>query len=656
MLHLPCLLLLLCLPLSSASSDAELLLTKVKPALQGKGNSNPPNAQLATWNASTPLCLWRGLRWSTPDARPLRCDTPAARANLSLAADPALLLLSVRLPAAALAGTLPPELGAFSALDSLYLAANHLSGPVPLDLGNAPALSVLDLSDNRLSGALPTSLWNLCDRATDLRLHGNALTGAVPAPAGPSTTCDRLRVLDLGDNRFSGGFPSFLTAFRGLQRLDLGGNRLQGPVPDALADMPLLRALNLSYNNFSGQLPPAFSRFAAEPSSFSFLGNDPSLCGPPLRQCVSSSGLSSRGVAGMVIGIMAAAVVLASVSIGWAQGRWTRRDSTQGQQEEEEDGEGRLVVFEGGDHLTLEEVLNATGQVVDKATYCTVYKAKLGTSGGSIELRLLREGCCKDAASCAPVVRRIGRARHHNLVPLRAFYQGRRGEKLLVYDHFPRARTLHDLLHGGGGGAGEALAWARRHKIALGAARALAYLHAGQGEAHGNVRSSNVVVDDLFVARLAEHALDRLLVPAAAEAVLAAAKADGYKAPELQSMRRCSARTDVYAFGILLLELLMGRKPSATSDLPSAVKVAVLEEAALEEVLDAELLKGPAEEGLVKALKLAMGCCAPVPAARPTMAEVVRQLEETRPRSMQTRSAMYSPTESRSDAGTPTTA
>ncbi|OEL30974.1 putative kinase-like protein TMKL1 [Dichanthelium oligosanthes] len=672
LLH-PCRLLLLLflfffqLPLQVSSSDAALLLSKVKPALQGKA---APNAQLATWNTSIPLCLWRGLRWSTPDARPLRCDTAAARANLSLATDPAaaLLLVSIRLPAAALAGTLPPELGAFSALDSIYLAANSLSGPVPLDLGNAPALSALDLSANRLSGHLPTSIWNLCDRLTDLRLHANALTGGIPAPAGPNTTCDRLRLLDLGANRFSGAFPSFVTAFRGLQRLDLSSNRLQGPIPDALAGIAPA-ALNLSYNNFSGQLPAAFSRFPPE----SFLGNDPSLCGPPLlRQCVSSSGLSSRGVAGMVIGLMAAAVVLASVSIGWAQGRWTRRRDTQGaegdmlqppyREEDDQGQEGRLVIFEGGEHLTLEEVLNATGQVVDKTSYCTVYKAKLASSGGSIQLRLLREGCCKDAASCAPVVRRIGRARHDNLVPLRAFYQGRRGEKLLVYDYFPRSRTLQDLLHGGAISSGEgrpALTWARRHKIALGTARALAYLHTGQGEAHGNVRSSNVVVDELLVARLAEHAVDRLLVPAAAEAVLAVAKADGYKAPELQSMRRCSARTDVYAFGILLLELLMGRKPSV--DLPSVVKVAVLEETALEEVLDAEVVKGlrmsPAEEGLLQALRLAMGCCAPVAAARPSMAEVVRQLEESRPcRSVQQpRSALYSPAESRSDAGTPTT-
>jgi hypothetical protein len=64
--------------------------------------------------------------------------------------------------------------------------------------------------------------------------------------------------------------------------------------------------------------------------------------------------------------------------------------------------------------------------VVNKASYCTIYKAKLAEGRGSIELRLLREGCCKDAESCAPAVRCIGRARHENLVPLRAFYHGTR--------------------------------------------------------------------------------------------------------------------------------------------------------------------------------------------------------------------------------------
>ncbi|KAM0851228.1 hypothetical protein ACQ4PT_052561 [Festuca glaucescens] len=525
---------------------------------------------------------------------------------------------SASLPAA-LAGRLPPELGAFPALESVYLAANSLSGAVPLELGNAPALAELDLAGNALSGALPPSIWNLCDRLAELRLHGNALSGAIPAPAGPNDTCDRLRLLDLAANRFSGDFPSFLTGFRGLQRLDLGGNHLSGPIPESLAAMRGLQMLNLSYNNFSGQLPPglAGSAFTAE----SFLGNSPALCGQPLRQpCVSPSGLSSGGVAGMVIGLMAGIVVVASVCIGWAQG-----------------------------------------------SYCTVYKAKLADGGGSIELRLLREGSCRDAASCDPAVRRVGRARHENLVPLRAFYQGRRGEKLLVYDYFPH-RTLHDLLHAGSGG----LEGRPRADVAA-AAQDRAGRGAGagvppRGAARGTRRWCTATcgrrtcwwTSTSWRGSRSTRWWAGLLVPSAAEAVLAAAKADGYRAPELQSMKRCGPRTDVYAFGILLLEVLMGRKPScaanAGDDLPSLVKAAVLEETTME-VFDAEVAKGvrsPAEEGLVQALKLAMGCCAPVAAARPTMAEVVRQLEENRPKN--SRSALYSPAETRSEAGTPTTA
>lgn len=203
------------------------------------------------------------------------------------------------------------------------------------------------------------------------------------------------------------------------------------------------------------------------------------------------------------------------------------------------------------------------------------------------------------------------------------------------------------------------LSWARRHKIALGIARGLAYLHDLETPiTHGNVRSKTVLVDDFFVARLNEFGLDKIMVQAVADEIVALAKSDGYKAPELQKMKKVSSRTDVYAFGIVLLEILLGKRPGKSGrngefvDLPSLVKVAVLEETTME-VFDVELLKGirnPMEEGLVQALKLAMGCCAPVASVRPTMDEVVRQLEENRPRN---RSALYSPAETRSGSVTP---
>ncbi|GAV70665.1 LRR_1 domain-containing protein/Pkinase_Tyr domain-containing protein [Cephalotus follicularis] len=605
----------------STSLDVELLLGKIKALLQG----NTDNLLLSSWNSSVPICQWRGLKWVFYNGTPLSCSDLSSPqwTNMSLYGDPSLHLFSLQLPSANLTGSLPREL--------------------------AP------------------SIWNLCDRLVSLRLHGNSLSGSIPEPALPNSTCKNFQFLDLGDNKFSGNFPVFITRFQGLKEVDFSNNMFSGSIPQSLSGLKLEK-LNLSHNNFSGMLPFfGKSKFDVE----DFEGN-PGLCGLPLKSCSGSSGLSSGAIAGMVIGLMTGVVVFASLLIGYMQNKKRKsREESEDELEEGEDeenggggdgdngvgGEGKLILFQGGEHLALEDVLNATGQVMEKTSYGTVYKAKLA-DGGTIALRLLREGSCKDRIACLPVIKQLGRIRHENLIPLRAFYQGKRGEKLLIYDYLPN-RNLHDLLHETRIGK-PVLNWARRHRIALGIARGLAYLHTGLETpiTHGNVRSKNVLVDEFFVARLTEFGLDKIMIPAVADEMVALAKTDGYKAPELQKMKKCNSRTDVYAFGILLLEILIGKKPgkngrsSDLTDLPSMVKVAVLEETTME-VFDVEVLKGirsPMEEGVVQALKLAMGCCAPVSSVRPTMDEVVKQLEENRPRN---RSALYSPTETRSEIGTP---
>ncbi|KAK8694077.1 hypothetical protein V6N13_071639 [Hibiscus sabdariffa] len=648
---------------SSSSPDVVLLLGKIKASLQG----NTENLLLSSWNSSVPLCQWRGLKWVFSNGTPLSCSDLSSPqwTNLSLSKDPSLHLVSLQLPSANLTGSLPRELGEFSMLQSLYLNINSLSGTIPLELGYSSSLSDVDLSDNLLTGVLAPSIWNLCDRLVSLKIHGNSLSGSLPEPALPNSTCKNLQSLDLGNNKFLGVFPEFITRFQALKELDLSGNMLSGQIPQSLATLSLEK-LNLSHNNFTGMLP-VFGERKFGPEAFE--GNNPGLCGLPLNSCSGRSQLSPGAIAGIVIGLMTGVVVLASLFIGYMQNR--KRSSGGDSEEELEEGEedengvgvggvtseSKLILFQGGEHLTLEDVLNATGQVMEKTNYGTVYKAKLA-DGGNIALRLLREGSCKDRSSCLPVIRQLGKVRHENLVPLRAFYQGKRGEKLLIYDYLPN-RSLHDFLHESRAGK-PVLDWARRHKIALGIAKGLAHLHTGLETpiTHGNVRSKNVLVDDFFVARLTEYGLDKLMIPAVADEMVAVAKSEGYKAPELQSMKKCNTRTDVYAFGILLLEILIGKKPGKNGrghdagDLPSIVKVAVLEETTME-VFDVEVLKGirsPMEDGLVQALKLAMGCCAPVASVRPSMDEVVKQLEENRPRN---RSALYSPTETRSEVGTP---
>ncbi|XP_076894815.1 putative kinase-like protein TMKL1 [Bidens hawaiensis] len=641
------------------STDVDLLLTRIKPALAGE-TGNTKNILLETWNTPVPLCQWRGLKWTYTNGSPLTCTDISSPqwSNLTLAKDPSLHLLSLQLPSANLSGTLPPELGEFSTLQSLYLAVNFLSGPIPLEIGYSSSLSDIDLGSNLLTGSVPASVWNLCDRLISIRVHGNLLSGSVPEPVLPNASCGNLLYFDFGQNQFSGNFPRFLTGFKALREVDLSRNNLTGEVPDELGRLNLEK-LNLSYNNFSGVLPD-LSKFGAD----SFEGNV-NLCGPPLGGCGRrSGGLSSGAVAGIVISLMTGVVVFASLLIGYSQGKkkkhFDEEDDGFDENGEEDDnggGEGKLILFQGGEHLTLEDVLNATGQVMEKTSYGTIYKAKLA-DGGTIALRLLREGSCKDVGFCFPIIKQLGRIRHESLIPLRAFYQGKRGEKLLIYDYL-KNKTLHELLHEPQPGK-PVLNWARRHKIALAIAKGLAHLHSNIDTpiTHGNVRSRNVLVDDFFVARLTDFGLYKLMIPAVADEIIASAKTDGYKAPELQKMKNCNSRTDVYAFGILLLEILLGKKPGKTGtrdgfvDLPAVVKVAVLEETTME-VFDLDVLKGirsPMEDGVVQALKLAMGCCAPVASVRPSMDEVVKQLEENRPRN---RSALYSPAETRSGMDTP---
>ncbi|KAH9623093.1 hypothetical protein KSS87_013351 [Heliosperma pusillum] len=646
---------------SSVPTDVELLLNKIKPTLQG----NTESFLLSSWNTSIPLCQWHGLKWVFSNGTLLNCETLSSPhwSDLTLSINPLLHLNSLQLPSANLSGSIPREIGDFSALQTLYLSLNSLSNQLPLELGYSSSLTDIDLGHNVFTGSLPPSLWNLCDRLVAVRLHGNSFSGSLPDPALPNTTCDYLKVLDLGDNKFTGLFPDFVATFNNLEVLDLSNNMFTGVIPDDISQLKLDK-LNLSYNNFTGLLPKfGESKFGVE----AFVGNNPGLCGLPLQSCGFGGGssMSPGAIAGLVIGLMTGSVVVVSLLIGYLQNkRKNRRENEDDLEECDEDddamvenGESKLIVFQGGEHLTLDDVLNATGQVIEKTSYGTSYKAKLA-DGGTIALRLLREGCCKDRSACLPVVKQLGRLRHENLDPLRAFYQGKRGEKLLIYDYVP-TRTLYELLHETKLGK-PVLNWTRRHKIALGIARGLAYLHTSLESTitHGNVKSKNVLVDDFFVARLTEIGVDRLVIAEVADEMLSQLKAEGYRAPELQRMNKCNPRTDVYAFGIMLLEILIGKKADKNSrsgdflDLPSMVKTAVLEETTME-VFDVEVLKGirsPMEDGLVHALKLAMGCCAPVATARPTMDEVVKQLEENRPRN---RSALYSPTETRSGTGTP---
>ncbi|KAM0850556.1 hypothetical protein ACQ4PT_053004 [Festuca glaucescens] len=527
----------------------------------------------------------------------------------------------------ALSGAIP-DLSPLLGLKLLFLSRNALSGEIPPSLGALYRLYRLDLSFNNLSGAVPPELSRL-DRLLTLRLDSNRLTGGVDGIALP-----RLQDFNVSNNLFSGKIP---VAMAGFPAAAFGGNAglCGAPLPPCMA------------GNGSSTCPPAAAMAASSPSS----------------KPAESKGKMSRGaVAAIVAADFAVVGLVAGLLFCYFWPRLSGRRSDRRHREGEKIvyssspygatgavaaaggggtfERGKLVFLEelgGGRRFELEELLRASAEMLGKGGCGTAYKAVLD-DGSVVAVKRLRDaasaGSKKEFEHHMAV---LGRLRHPNIVPLNAYYYAR-DEKLLVYEFMPNG-SLFSLLHGNRGPGRTPLHWAVRMRIAAGAARGLAFIHhasrrGGSGTpklAHGNIKSTNILLDRSGEARLADCGLAQLSGSSSSSA--------GYRAPEAPPSRPwASQKGDVYAFGVVLLELLTGRFPGgsdgvAAEELPRWVQSVVREEWT-SEVFDLELMKDKGiEEEMVAMLQLALSCAAAEPGQRPKVGHVVRMIDEVRPAS-----------------------
>ncbi|KAM6583084.1 hypothetical protein CsatB_010086 [Cannabis sativa] len=163
--------------------------------------------------------------------------------------------------------------------------------------------------------------------------------------------------------------------------------------------------------------------------------------------------------------------------------------------------------------------------------------------------------------------------------------------------------------------------WPTRMKIAQGLTRDLFYLHSNENIIHGNLTSSNVLLDEQTNAKVADFRLSKLMTTAAASNVIATAGALGYRAPKLSKLKKANTKTDVYNLGVIMLELLTGKTPGEAMnglDLPQWV-ASIVKEEWTNEVFDLELMRTAPSIGdeLLNTLKLALHCVDPSPSARP---------------------------------------
>ncbi|XP_031386051.1 probable LRR receptor-like serine/threonine-protein kinase At5g10290 isoform X2 [Punica granatum] len=489
------------------------------------------------------------------------------------------------------------------------------------------------LSSMNFSGSLSPKI-GLLRTLTTLTLRGNGITGAIPEEFGNLTS---LTNLDLENNRLTGQIPASLGNLEKLKFLSLSQNNLIGSIPDSLSTLPSLVNLQLDSNNLGGQIPPALFQVF----NYNFTGNKLN-CGINLPYpCASESGSSSssrKSKVGIIIGVVGGLVLLllCGMLVFLYKGRQKgyRREAFVDVAGEVD---GRIP-FGQLKRFAWRELQIATDNFCEKSVlgqggFGKVYKGVLA-DGTKIAVKRLTdfESPGGDAAfQCE--VEMISVAVHKNLLRLIGFCTTPT-ERLLVYPFMQNLSVSYQLREIKPGEP--VLDWPMRKKVALGAARGLEYLHehCNPKIIHRDVKAANVLLDEDFEAVVGDFGLAKLVDVRRTNVTTQVRGTMGHIAPEYLSTGKSSERTDVFGYGITLLELVTGQRAIDFSRLEEEDDVLLLDhvkklerEKKLDAIVDRNLNKNYNMQEVEMMIKVALLCTQASPEERPPMSEVVRMLE-----------------------------
>ncbi|GLT97549.1 hypothetical protein SLE2022_151080 [Rubroshorea leprosula] len=262
--------------------------------------------------------------------------------------------------------------------------------------------------------------------------------------------------------------------------------------------------------------------------------------------------------------------------------------------------------------------------------YGSVYWGKT-TDGLQIAVKKLKAMNLKAEMEFAVEVEVLGRVKHKNLLRLRGYCAGT-DQRLIVYDFMPNLSLLSHL-HGQFSGEVQ-LDWKRRMNIAIGSAEGILYLHheVTPHIIHRDIKASNVLLDSNFKPLVADFGFAKLIPEGVSHMTTHVKGTLGYLAPEYAMWGKVSESCDVYSFGILLLELITGRKP--IEKLPGRVKRTITEwaeplisQGRFRDLVDPKIRGNFDENQLKQAINVAALCVQSEPAKRPNMKEVVSMLK-----------------------------
>ncbi|KAL8119880.1 pollen receptor-like kinase 3 [Apium graveolens] len=622
-------------PLSHSISESEAL-------LQFKASMTNARA-LDSWRPDTPPCPPQGTPWVG-----LSCANEQVR--------------TISLFNMGLAGKIDTKpLEQLQGLRFIIMANNSFTGPIP-EFNRLAALKAFYISSNKFSGEIPSDYFANMKSLKKLWLANNDFSGKIPESL---TQLPILRELRLENNRFSGPIPQLKQ--QSLVDLDLSNNKLEGEIPE-----PLLKFNATAFKNNTGVCSkklgikctaptPGNSNDANDPSDVMNPPGTPNSQSPPPEDDRSSP-QAKWVVLGIVIILLTLTILFKAKRTDDKFSRTTKENSDEVVQvhipsTKEKNlsspsrnknggsanysrrvGSSRgktvndiVMVNDEKGVFGLSDLMKAAAEVLGNGGLGSAYKAMMA-NGVSVVVKRLREmnQITKDTFDAE--MRRLGALKHKNILTPLA-YHFRKDEKLIVSEFVSRGSLLY-LLHGDRGAAHSELNWPTRLKIIQEVARGMGYLHSefpSYELPHGNLKSSNVLLNSNYEPLLSDYAMYPLLNKTPTVQNMFA-----FKSPESVLHHQVSPKSDVYCLGILILEILTGKFPSqylnhqkGGTDVVQWVQTAVSERR-VSELIDPEIAGASAAslEQMEKLLHIGDACTESDQGKRLDMKEAIRRIEE----------------------------
>ncbi|KAI7752165.1 hypothetical protein M8C21_022757 [Ambrosia artemisiifolia] len=586
-----------------------------------------------------------------------------------------------------LTGLVPDSLMGLPKLGNVSLQNNELQGPLPVFKTGVKA----ELGTDTNSFCLDTP--GVCDPQVNALL---AVAGAIGYPmslaqswkgndacngwifVGCDSSAKNVTSVSFGKQRFSGMISPAFANLTSLRSLSLNDNELVGSIPDILALLPDLQLLDVSNNNLSGMVPVFPQRVKFMHTGNVLLGQNVSSGTPGSGPGSSDKGRGLNGTekggsgsTGMVVGIVVGILVFVVIILFVCYKCYTtKKNQKPGKVQDPENGKQivnasvmggssnahnvvselqsqssgdntEMSVFEGGNVVIsiqlLREVTDNFSEenVLGRGGFGVVYKGELH-DGTKIAVKRMESGVMgtKGLKEFQAEIAVLTKVRHRHLVALLG-YCINGNERLLVYEYMPQG-TLSQHLFNQREHKTISLSWKQRVSIALDVGRGVEYLHslAQQSFIHRDLKPSNILLGDDMRAKVADFGLVRNAPDGKYSVETRVAGTFGYLAPEYAATGRVTTKVDVYAFGVVLMELITGRKaldetmPEDRSHLVTWFRRVLISKENIIKAIDQTLETEDEEtlESIYKVAELAGHCTAREPYQRPDMGHAVNVL------------------------------